>query len=207
MSVSAGNVWYVQHLIYFVLLLCLYRCTTLFRWNLQTVRNLTVSGHTHTDASIPHTHASIASLNLLGNSYLIHVFARCLTGGKDWARDIERNRERERRGGGNADVYKYILYMWWIIKVLQKEVSESWIVLASWWTSLSPLWLFAHTNMLYALSSRCTHTLALMHLSRTRSRALSHTLSSDHPISKLHIADPVLNWFPILSLFLLSFSF
>ncbi len=33
--------------------------------------------HTPTQASVLHTHASIAFLNLLGNSYLTHVLAGC----------------------------------------------------------------------------------------------------------------------------------
>lgn len=68
--------------------------------------------------------------------------------------------------------------MWWIIKVLRKEVSESWIVLASWWTRLSlPPWLFAHTNMLYANSPLTAHSRALMHLSHAHAHTSAVALA------------------------------
>lgn len=102
----------------------------------------------------------------------------------------ERSKERKR---GKADVYQYILYVWWIIKVLQKEVSESWIVLASWWTSLYPLWQLTHINMPYALAHihlKCvwlTHSvLESPHFHTTYCRSSSELISYTEPWPLFH---------------------
>lgn len=96
--------------------------------------------------------------------------------------------------------------MWWIIKVLQKEVSESWIVLAWRWTRLTPPWLLAHTNMLYAPSrSPHAHSLTRFKASITRRRHTPRPQITS--FSKLHIAHPAVNWFPAPSRFLRSSSF
>lgn len=101
---------------------------------------------------------------------------------KHWARDTERHRKRERQWGEMLIYINILLYVWWIIKVLHKEVSESWIVLASWWTSLSPLWLHTHTNMLHGLSSATHSILRSSHFQTTYCRSSSELISYTEPL-------------------------
>lgn len=117
-------------------------------WHCTHAQRQTHQYHIHTYTCM---HASIAFFEFC----LVMAISAWLADSAGDSGKRLKHRAEERKGWDGA-ILIYInifLYVWWIIKVVHKEVSESWIVLASLWTGLSPLWLLTHTNMLYALSS------------------------------------------------------
>lgn len=162
-------------------------------WHCTHAQWQTHQYHTHTYTCM---HASIAFFEFC----LVMAISAWLadSAGDSGKRLKHRAEERKGLGWGNTDIYKLYIniffYVWWIIKVVHKEVSESWIILASLWTGLSPLWLLTHTNMLYALSSCRTR----MH-ARSRARACMHTSSVAHPRPQI---TPFPNYIPQIQLWI-----